>query len=124
MEKTLVIIKPDGVQRGLVGEVVARFERRGLKLAGMKSMQISTELARKHYAVHGASPFRWANRVYHLGAGRRDGAGRQGCHQCCPRYDGRNQASRGGAGAPFGRTLAWRLVGPGARIRWPRDSQG
>lgn len=57
MEKTLVIIKPDGVQRGLVGEVVARFERRGLKLAGMKLMKISTELARKHYAVHEGKPF-------------------------------------------------------------------
>lgn len=57
MERTLVIIKPDGVQRGLVGEVVSRFERRGLKLVGMKLMQISPELAARHYAVHVGKPF-------------------------------------------------------------------
>ncbi len=57
MERTFVIIKPDAVQRGLVGEIVARFERRGLKIAGMKFMQVSEELARKHYAVHEGKPF-------------------------------------------------------------------
>jgi nucleoside-diphosphate kinase len=57
MERTLVIIKPDGVQRGLVGEIVSRFERRGLKIVGMKLMQISPELAARHYAVHVGKPF-------------------------------------------------------------------
>jgi len=52
MEKTLVIIKPDGVQRGLVGEILARFERRGLKLVALKMVQVSRDLAEKHYAVH------------------------------------------------------------------------
>lgn len=52
MERTLVIIKPDGVQRGLVGAIISRLERRGLRLVGMKFMQISKELAAKHYAVH------------------------------------------------------------------------
>jgi nucleoside-diphosphate kinase len=57
MERTFVIIKPDAVQRGLVGEIVARFERRGLKIVGMKFIQVSEELARKHYAVHEGKPF-------------------------------------------------------------------
>ena len=57
MERTLVIIKPDGVQRGLIGTIVDRFERRGLRLVAMKFMQISTELAGRHYAVHQGKPF-------------------------------------------------------------------
>lgn len=57
MEKTLILIKPDGVQRGLVGAIIDRFERRGLKLVGMKFMQMSPELAGKHYEVHKARPF-------------------------------------------------------------------
>ncbi|MBI1293368.1 nucleoside-diphosphate kinase [bacterium] len=57
MECTFIIIKPDAVQRGLIGEIVARFERRGLKIVGMKFMQVSEELARKHYAVHEGKPF-------------------------------------------------------------------
>lgn len=57
MERTFVIIKPDGVQRGLIGEIVGRFERRGLKIVGMKFMRVSDELAREHYAVHEGKPF-------------------------------------------------------------------
>lgn len=57
MERTLILVKPDGVQRGLIGEIVGRFERRGLKLVGMKFMQVSQELAEKHYAVHQGRPF-------------------------------------------------------------------
>lgn len=57
MEKTLILVKPDGVQRGLIGEIIARFERRGLKLAGMKFMQMSEELAGRHYEVHKERPF-------------------------------------------------------------------
>ena len=57
MQRTLVIIKPDGVQRGLVGDIISRFERRGLRIAAMKLMQISLELARQHYAVHKGKPF-------------------------------------------------------------------
>ena len=52
MEHTLILIKPDGVQRGLMGEIIGRFERRGLKLAGMKFIQMSRELAERHYAFH------------------------------------------------------------------------
>lgn len=57
MERTLFIVKPDGVQRGLIGEIVGRLERRGLRLIGMKLMQIMPELASRHYAVHVGKPF-------------------------------------------------------------------
>ncbi len=57
MERTLIIVKPDGVQRGLIGEVLRRFERRGLKLVGLKLMRISRELAEQHYSVHQGKPF-------------------------------------------------------------------
>jgi len=56
-ERTLVLVKPDGVQRGLVGEIIARLERRGLKLVAAKFMQVSRELAEQHYAVHKGKPF-------------------------------------------------------------------
>ncbi len=52
MERTLVIAKPDAVQRGLIGEIIRRLETRGLKIVGLKLMAVSQELARKHYAVH------------------------------------------------------------------------
>ncbi len=57
MEKTLVIIKPDGVARGLIGEIVSRLERRGIRLIGMKFVQVATELAEEHYGVHKERPF-------------------------------------------------------------------
>ena len=57
MERTFIIIKPDAVQRGLVGEIIGRFERRGLKLAAMKFLRVDDALARKHYAVHAERPF-------------------------------------------------------------------
>ncbi len=57
MERTLVLIKPDGVQRGLIGEVIARLERRGLRLVGAKFLQVSPELAETHYAIHQGKPF-------------------------------------------------------------------
>ena len=57
MERTLVLIKPDGVQRGLIGEVISRLERRGLRLVAAKFMQVQPELAEIHYAVHKGKPF-------------------------------------------------------------------
>ena len=57
MERTLVLVKPDGVQRGLIGEVISRLERRGLRLAGAKFMAVSQELAETHYAIHKGKPF-------------------------------------------------------------------
>ena len=56
-ERTFVMVKPDGVQRGLVGEIVARFEDRGLKLVGAKFMRIDEVLAHEHYAEHEDNPF-------------------------------------------------------------------
>lgn len=57
MERTLIIIKPDAVQRGLCGDILGRLERRGLRIIGMKFMQISRGLAERHYAVHEGKPF-------------------------------------------------------------------
>ena len=57
MERTLIIVKPDAVQRGLTGEIIKRFEARGLKIIGMKLLQVNRELAEKHYAVHRERPF-------------------------------------------------------------------
>ncbi|MGH2354274.1 MAG: nucleoside-diphosphate kinase, partial [Chloroflexota bacterium] len=52
MERTLIIVKPDGIQRGLTAEIIGRFERRGMKLVGLKMIQIDRALAETHYAVH------------------------------------------------------------------------
>jgi len=57
LERTLVLVKPDGVQRGLAGEVIGRLERRGLQLVGLKLIRISEELAGRHYAEHAEKPF-------------------------------------------------------------------
>lgn len=57
MERTLIIIKPDAVQRGLTGEILRRFEARGLRIIGMKFIQVSRELAEKHYAIHKGKGF-------------------------------------------------------------------
>lgn len=57
MERTLILIKPDALQRGLAGEIISRLERRGLKFAGMKLMQMDDALARRHYAEHEGKPF-------------------------------------------------------------------
>ena len=56
-ERTFVMIKPDGVQRGLVGEIISRFEIKGIKLVAMKLVSVSRELAEKHYEVHRGKPF-------------------------------------------------------------------
>jgi nucleoside-diphosphate kinase len=57
LERTLIILKPDAVQRGLIGEIIGRLERRGLKVVGMKLMQVTPALAREHYAEHEGKPF-------------------------------------------------------------------
>lgn len=57
MERSLVIIKPDGVQRGLIGEIILRLERRGLRLVACKFIQVSRELAEQHYAIHQGKHF-------------------------------------------------------------------
>jgi nucleoside-diphosphate kinase len=57
VERTFVLVKPDGVQRGLIGEVMMRLERRGLRLVGAKFIQVSRELAETHYGIHKGKPF-------------------------------------------------------------------
>jgi len=56
-ERTLVLVKPDGVQRQLVGRIISRFEERGLRLVGLKMVRVDRELAERHYAVHRGKPF-------------------------------------------------------------------
>lgn len=57
MERTLVLVKPDGVQRGLIGEIISRLEHRGLKLVAAKFIKVDHQLAETHYAVHKGKPF-------------------------------------------------------------------
>jgi nucleoside-diphosphate kinase len=57
LERTLIIIKPDAVQRGLIGRIITRFERRGLRIVAMKLIHITDDLAQRHYQVHEGKPF-------------------------------------------------------------------
>lgn len=57
MQTTLIILKPDAVQRGLMGRIISRFEEKGLQIVGMKMMTISQDLASRHYEAHKAKPF-------------------------------------------------------------------
>ena len=57
MERTLILVKPDAFERGLTGEVIARFERKGLRIVALKHMQVERELAEQHYAEHREKPF-------------------------------------------------------------------
>ncbi|HEY2719372.1 MAG TPA: nucleoside-diphosphate kinase [Solirubrobacteraceae bacterium] len=57
MDRTLILVKPDAFARGLSGEIIARFERKGLKIAALRSMTVSRELAERHYAEHAERPF-------------------------------------------------------------------
>ena len=57
MDRTLILVKPDAFARGVTGEIIARFERKGLKLAALKQMTVSRELAEQHYAEHAERPF-------------------------------------------------------------------
>ena len=68
LERTLVLIKPDGVRRGLVGEILARFERKGLKILAAKSLRVTPELAQRHYAEHHGKPF-YPSLMQHITSG-------------------------------------------------------
>src|SRR6188472_144037 len=57
MDRTLILVKPDAFARGLTGDVIARFERKGLRIAALKHMRVDEELARRHYAEHEGKPF-------------------------------------------------------------------
>jgi nucleoside-diphosphate kinase len=56
-QRTLVLVKPDGVKKGLIGEIISRLEKKGLKIAAMRMLQMDKALARRHYAVHDGKPF-------------------------------------------------------------------
>jgi nucleoside-diphosphate kinase len=56
-QRTLVLVKPDGVKKGLIGEIISRLEKKGLRIAAMRMLQMDKALARKHYAVHDGKPF-------------------------------------------------------------------
>ena len=56
-QRTFVMVKPDGVQRGLVGEIISRFEKKGIKIIAMKMVSVSKQLAEKHYGIHKGKPF-------------------------------------------------------------------
>jgi nucleoside-diphosphate kinase len=68
MERTLIIVKPEGVQRGLIGNVITRLELRGLKFVGLKLLHITPELAERHYGVHKGKPF-YPGLVKHITSG-------------------------------------------------------
>jgi len=68
MERTLVLVKPDGVQRGLIGEIIGRFERKGLKVVGLRMLTVPQEMAERHYAVHAGKHF-YAGLVEFITAG-------------------------------------------------------
>jgi nucleoside-diphosphate kinase len=57
MDRTLILVKPDAFARGLTGEIIARFERKGLRIAALKHMQLTDDLAKQHYAEHEGKPF-------------------------------------------------------------------
>jgi nucleoside-diphosphate kinase len=57
VDRTLILVKPDAFERGLTGEVIARFERKGLAIVGLKLMQVDVELAERHYSEHSGKPF-------------------------------------------------------------------
>ena len=57
IEKTLILVKPDGVQRGLIGEIISRYERKGLKIVGLKLLQMTRDTSEKLYAIHKGQPF-------------------------------------------------------------------
>ena len=57
VQRTLVLVKPDGVKKGLTGEIISRLEKKGLKIAAMRMLQMDKAMARKHYAVHDGKPF-------------------------------------------------------------------
>jgi nucleoside-diphosphate kinase len=68
VERTFVLVKPDGVRRGLVGEILSRYERKGLKIVAAKMLRVPPELAQRHYAEHQGKPF-YASLVQHITSG-------------------------------------------------------
>jgi len=95
MEKTLVLIKPDGVQRGLIGTIIERLEKRGLRLVAAKFMQVSPELAKK--ALRGARRqglLPRIDRLYHFRPGHGNGLDWSGCDSSCAPDCGKDARNR------------------------------
>ena len=113
-ERTLVLVKPDGVQRQLVGRILARYEERGLKLVGLKLVQVDRALAEAHYAAHREKPF-FAGLVDFITSAPLVAAGARGPqrHRRRPRDQRRDAPARGGARARSAAT---------SRSRRPRTS--
>ena len=124
MERTFVMLKPDAVQRGLVGEIVNRFERRGLKIVAMKMVHVTTEFAHQHYAVHVGKPF-FEGLIKYITerAGGGDGVGRDQRDRRGARHDGRDEPCQGRAGHDPGRLQPGDGTQPGARIRRAGDGR-
>ncbi len=96
MDRTLILVKPDAFARGLTGEIIARFERKGLRLVALKQMTVDGDLAKRHYAEHDGKPF-FGELVEFITSGpaRRDGPrGRPGRHRRAP-GDRRDEPARG-----------------------------
>ena len=91
MEETLVLIKPDGVKRQICGEILTRYERKGLIIKAMKLLQTSKELAEEHYAEHKDKPF-FGELVDFITSGPR--TSRQKCRYFCPNYQWCNKSRR------------------------------
>jgi nucleoside-diphosphate kinase len=68
LERTLVLVKPDGVKRGLVGEILSRFEQKGLKIVAAKTLRVTPEHAQRHYAEHQGKPF-YPSLIQHITSG-------------------------------------------------------
>ena len=95
MEQTYLMVKPDGVQRRLVGEIIRRFEAKGLTLAELKMLTPARGLAEAHYGVHRGKPFFPKRcRLYQFRPGGGHGLGRRECRPIIPQVDWRNQARR------------------------------
>ncbi len=96
MERTLILVKPDAFARGLTGEIVARFERKGLRIVALRHMTVTRELAERHYAEHAERPFFGELvDVHHLRADRCDGARGPGRRQGGAAGDRRNRPAGG-----------------------------
>ncbi len=119
MERTFVMLKPDAVQRGLAGEIINRFERRGLKIVALKMVHVSTEFAHQHYAVHVGKPF-FEGLIKYITSGPVVALVLRGRTPSKSRADDGGHESRGGCGCTIRRTSAWRWAATSSTARTAR----